>query len=210
MYSQFQSSSSSSRECEEPKPCSSKTARAQQEQQRQQQGQGQQGQCASGGSMDWTNLISSFLQGSPEANALVQNLASTFLGNLNQSGQNNAQGNPSTKAAAAAEDDVKSVSTNENIYEIKLDIANFSQDDILIRVENNWIYVEGKSEEKQDEFGIGFITRQFVRRFPLPEGVQLDKMYSEMQGNNILIISAPRIPASYFKETEKSIPIQVQ
>jgi HSP20 family molecular chaperone IbpA len=205
MYSQFQSSSSSSGE-EEPKPCSSKTARAQQEQQ--QQGQGQHGQqCGSGGPMDWTNLISSFLQGSPEANALVQNLASTFLGNLNQSGQNNAQGNPSTKAAVAAED-VKSVSTNENLYEIKLDIANFTQDEILIRVENNWIYVEGNAEEKQDEFG--FIIRQFIRRFPLPEGVQLDKMYSEMRENNILLISAPRIAISNFKETEKSIPIQVQ
>jgi HSP20 family molecular chaperone IbpA len=101
-----------------------------------------------------------------------------------------------------------SVSTTDDKFEVKVDITNFTPEEINVSVKDNSIIIEAKHEEKEDKFG--FISRQFTRRFVLPEGVVLDQMNCKVVADNVIVISAPRIvekekPVS----NEKFIPISI-
>ena len=86
-----------------------------------------------------------------------------------------------------------------------MDVQQFSPNEITVKtVDNNTIVVEGKHEEKKDEHG--FVSRQFVRRYVLPEGHDLGNVQSTLSSDGLLTITAPKLalPAP----GEKIIPIQ--
>lgn len=74
-----------------------------------------------------------------------------------------------------------------------------------VTTKNNEIYVRAKHEERQDAFG--FVSREFVRRYVLPEGTDASQVTSAVK-DGILEIEAPRvIPMS---EGPRKIPIAIE
>ena len=55
---------------------------------------------------------------------------------------------------------------------------------------DKFIVVEGKHEEKQDEHG--FISRQFTRKYLVPEQCDLEHVKSSLSSDGVLTITAPR------------------
>lgn len=77
-------------------------------------------------------------------------------------------------------------------YEICINVKDYAPEEISVKTADGFIVVEGKHEEKQDDFG--FIARQFVRRFQVPEGCRIEEVQSRLTPDGLLIVSVPRVP----------------
>ena len=71
-----------------------------------------------------------------------------------------------------------------------MDIQQFTPDEITVKVVDKFIVVEGKHEEKQDEHG--FIARQFIRKYLVPEQCDLEEVRSTLSSDGVLTIVAPK------------------
>ncbi|GJQ70846.1 hypothetical protein Trydic_g769 [Trypoxylus dichotomus] len=107
----------------------------------------------------------------------------------------------------AGEKDTGSVVTfDKNKFQVNLDVQHFAPEEITVKITGkNTITVEGKHEEKQDEHG--FISRQFVRKYVLPENHDIEKIESKLSSDGVLTITTPKISDKPSLEN-RTIPIQ--
>lgn len=90
-------------------------------------------------------------------------------------------------------------------YRFRVDVQHFKPEEISVKLEDNIVVVEGKHEERSDAHGT--ISRQFVRKFTLPQGeVDVDKLQSSLSTDGVLTITAPRL--NVVENKSRSIPIQ--
>jgi len=85
--------------------------------------------------------------------------------------------------------DGSSIKIDKDKWQINVDVQHFSPDEITVKTADGTIIVEGKHEEKQDEHG--YISRQFVRKFKLPEGVNSEAVESRLSSDGVLTVVAP-------------------
>ncbi|XP_034831552.1 protein lethal(2)essential for life-like [Maniola hyperantus] len=76
-------------------------------------------------------------------------------------------------------------------FQLNVDVQHFAPEDISVKVVNGFVTVEGKHEERLDEHG--YVSRQFVRRYALPEGCLPDTVESKLSSDGVLIITAPKV-----------------
>ncbi|KAG8222843.1 hypothetical protein J437_LFUL007551 [Ladona fulva] len=99
---------------------------------------------------------------------------------------------------------VSSVQTNKDNFQVMLDVQQFSPEEISVKTVDNCVVVEGRHEEKQDEHG--FVSRHFIRRYVLPEGIRPETITSSLSSDGVLTITAPKalpMPAV----NERMVPI---
>jgi len=94
----------------------------------------------------------------------------------------------------------------KDVFEVKLDVKQFSPEDLSVKMVDNFLVVEGKHEEKEDEFG--FISRQFTRRYEIPEDVKAEEITCNLSSDGFLVFSAPRI-VEQPKPTERKLNINL-
>ncbi|XP_047037291.1 protein lethal(2)essential for life-like [Helicoverpa zea] len=82
------------------------------------------------------------------------------------------------------------IKTDKNKFQVNLDVQHFSPDEISVKTADGYVVIEAKHEEKEDEHG--FVSRQFVRRYSLPEGTESEEVVSQLSSDGILTVSAPR------------------
>lgn len=87
---------------------------------------------------------------------------------------------------------------------VKLDVQQFTPEEITVKTVNTTVVIEGKHEEKQDEHG--FVSRHFVRKYILPEDVKPESVLCNLSSDGVLSISAPRVLPEE-KEAVKVVPI---
>uniref|UniRef100_S4P4G2 Heat Shock Protein 20.4 n=1 Tax=Pararge aegeria TaxID=116150 RepID=S4P4G2_9NEOP len=105
---------------------------------------------------------------------------------------------------AAARDLGSSIKTDAKKFQVNLDVQHFAPEDINVKTVDGYVVVEGKHEEKQDKHGL--ISRQFVRRYALPEGTLPETVESKLSSDGVLTITAPRnVPESV--KGERQVPI---
>lgn len=98
------------------------------------------------------------------------------------------------------------ITADKHIFKVMLDVHQFKPEEINVKIVNRYIVVEGKHEEKRDEHG--FISRQFVRRYLLPNQADADKVSSNISTDGILTIMTP-LKESLEKPNEKKIKIEL-
>ncbi|XP_047540491.1 protein lethal(2)essential for life-like [Vanessa atalanta] len=82
------------------------------------------------------------------------------------------------------------IKTEKDMFTINLDVQHFSPNEITVKTSDGYVVVEAKHEEKKDQHG--FVSRQFVRKYALPEGTESDNVISKLSSDGILTITAPR------------------
>ncbi|NP_001036942.1 heat shock protein hsp23.7 precursor [Bombyx mori] len=97
---------------------------------------------------------------------------------------------PWRHTASLARDLGSTIKTEKDKFQINLDVQHFSPDEISVKTAEGYVVVEAKHEEKQDEHG--YISRQFVRKYSLPEGAETANVVSELSADGILTVTAPR------------------
>ncbi|XP_016417746.1 alpha-crystallin A chain-like [Sinocyclocheilus rhinocerous] len=81
------------------------------------------------------------------------------------------------------------VTCDHNGFTVQVDVKHFSPEDLLVKVVGDYVVVEGKHEQKKD--GSGLVTRQFNRRYRIPNGVDIMALESAISTEGMLVISAP-------------------
>ncbi|KAJ0171134.1 hypothetical protein K1T71_013333 [Dendrolimus kikuchii] len=105
--------------------------------------------------------------------------------------------------AGLSKDLGSTIKTDKDKFQVNLDVQHFSPDEITVKTADGYVVIEAKHEEKKDEHG--YISRQFVRRYTLPEGAESEDIVSELSSDGILKISAPRKPVPGHEE--RVVPI---
>lgn len=102
-------------------------------------------------------------------------------------------------------EDNTAVIQDKEKFQVKLDVKNFAPEEIKVKTVGNYIQIEAKHEEKEDDRG--YISRQFVRRFLLPKGHELKDVVSKLSADGVLTVTAPRKEKLPEVEGERVIPI---
>ncbi|CAG9569946.1 unnamed protein product [Danaus chrysippus] len=106
--------------------------------------------------------------------------------------------------AAAARDVGSSIKTDKDKFQVNLDVQHFNPEEISVKTADGYVVVEGKHEEKKDQHG--YISRQFCRRYALPEGCVPETVESRLSSDGVLTIIAPRkVPPAV--EGQRNVPI---
>ncbi|CAH2099239.1 unnamed protein product [Euphydryas editha] len=110
---------------------------------------------------------------------------------------------PWRQQAAASRDVGSTIKLDKDKFQISLDVQHFSPEDISVKTADGYIVIEGKHEEKKDEHG--FISRQFTRRYVLPDGCDPETVESKLSSDGVLTVIAPR--QSAISNNERVVPI---
>lgn len=91
------------------------------------------------------------------------------------------------------------------MFQVQLDVQQFKPEEIDVKVVDKYVVVSGKHEEKKDEHG--WISRQFVRKYLIPEQCDVEQVKSSLSSDGVLSIMAPRKEQPEL-QNEKVIPIE--
>lgn len=75
------------------------------------------------------------------------------------------------------------------MFQVSLDVQQFKPEELSVKVKEGSVVVEGKHEEKRDAHG--FISRQFTRRYQLPETVDSKALQASLSSDGVLQLSVP-------------------
>jgi len=73
-------------------------------------------------------------------------------------------------------------------FQVKLEVAEYQPDELVVKITDNWISIEGKHEIKEEN---KFSSRQFSKKFTIPTGVEPENITSTLSNAGVLTISAP-------------------
>ncbi|GIX82167.1 protein lethal(2)essential for life [Caerostris darwini] len=79
---------------------------------------------------------------------------------------------------------------------------------IDVKIVDNSIVIHGKHEERTDEHG--FISREFTRRYLLPEGTEPETVTSFLSLEGVLTIEAPKKAIEPSPSNERVVPITLE
>ncbi|KAF3429018.1 hypothetical protein E2986_10398 [Frieseomelitta varia] len=82
------------------------------------------------------------------------------------------------------------VQADKDKFQVVLDVQQFEPNEIDVKVVDKFVVVTAKHEEKRDEHG--WVSRQFTRKYLIPEQCDLDQVTSKLSSDGVLTISAPR------------------
>ncbi|KAG9341781.1 hypothetical protein JZ751_018503 [Albula glossodonta] len=74
-------------------------------------------------------------------------------------------------------------------FNVHVDVKHFCPEELMVKVTGDFVEVHGKHEQRKD--GTGLVSRQFNRRYRIPEGVDVAALESAVSPEGILVISAP-------------------
>ncbi|XP_012535547.1 alpha-crystallin A chain [Monomorium pharaonis] len=97
------------------------------------------------------------------------------------------------------------LSINENDFQVMLDVQQFEPEEIEVKVVDNYLIITAKHGDKRDDHG--WVSRQFVRRYQLPEDISVEHLSSKLSSDGLLTIVAPKIQ-SLKDETNRALPIE--
>ncbi|XP_076236785.1 protein lethal(2)essential for life [Calliopsis andreniformis] len=112
---------------------------------------------------------------------------------------------PMTEMLRHEDSGTSTITADKDMFKVILDVQQFKPEEINVKLVDRFVVVEAKHEEKRDEHGL--ISRQFVRRYLLPEQVDEEKLSSNISSDGILTIMAP-LKQTEGKPNERMIKIE--
>ncbi|XP_066998532.2 alpha-crystallin A chain [Anabrus simplex] len=97
------------------------------------------------------------------------------------------------------------VNLDKDKFKVNVDVQHFKPEEITVKVKGNTVTVEGKHEERPDEHG--YISRQFERRYTLPDEIDPDGVATKLSSDGVLTIEGPKKPHSSRSSDERIISV---
>ena len=85
------------------------------------------------------------------------------------------------------------VKEDEKKMEVSLDTSQYRPDELSVSVSDGVVSVEGKHEEKAED-GSKMVSRQFSRKYTLPQGAKPEDVVSNLSSDGVLVITANKAP----------------
>uniref|UniRef100_A0A8D8U6V2 Alpha-crystallin B chain n=1 Tax=Cacopsylla melanoneura TaxID=428564 RepID=A0A8D8U6V2_9HEMI len=73
---------------------------------------------------------------------------------------------------------------------VNLDVQQFKPEELDVKVVDDYLVVHAKHEERSDQHG--FISREFTRRYRIPDTVDAQAIASKLSSDGVLSIQAPK------------------
>lgn len=99
------------------------------------------------------------------------------------------------------------VKNDEKQFQVALNVKQFKPEEIQVKIVDNFIVIQGKHEEKQDE--TGFCSREFTRRYMLPQACEAETVTSSLSPDGVLTILAPKKVLEEPPKQERQVTIDV-
>jgi len=91
--------------------------------------------------------------------------------------------------------------------EISLDTTGYKPDELKVSAGQGMICVEGKHEEKT-EAGQVMVSRQFSKKYSMPDSARAEEVVSNLSQDGVLVISVPKREA--IQQENRTVPIAVK
>ncbi|KAL1139040.1 hypothetical protein AAG570_009101 [Ranatra chinensis] len=85
---------------------------------------------------------------------------------------------------------VSNVKSDKDGFKVSLDVQQFKPEELKVKVIDDYLVVEGKHQERQDQHG--FVSRQFTRRYKLPNNIDHATIISSLSTDGVLMLYAPK------------------
>ena len=91
--------------------------------------------------------------------------------------------------------------------EISLDTTGYKPDELKVQVRDGELCVEGKHEERS-EAGQVMVSRQFSKRYGLPQGAKRLEVMSNLSQDGVMVITVPKEKKIEEVKTTEKIPVE--
>ncbi|XP_033088503.1 alpha-crystallin A chain [Trachypithecus francoisi] len=100
---------------------------------------------------------------------------------------------------------ISEVRSDRDKFVIFLDVKHFSPEDLTVKVQDDFVEIHGKHNERQDDHG--YISREFHRRYRLPSNVDQSALSCSLSADGMLTFSGPKIQTGLDATHERAIPV---
>uniref|UniRef100_A0A2I2YKL2 Alpha-crystallin A chain n=1 Tax=Gorilla gorilla gorilla TaxID=9595 RepID=A0A2I2YKL2_GORGO len=98
------------------------------------------------------------------------------------------------------------VRSDRDKFVIFLDVKHFSPEDLTVKVQDDFVEIHGKHNERQDDHG--YISREFHRRYRLPSNVDQSALSCSLSADGMLTFCGPKIQTGLdATHAERAIPV---
>ncbi|XP_051949456.1 crystallin, alpha B, b [Xyrauchen texanus] len=87
-------------------------------------------------------------------------------------------------------------------FSVNLDVKHFTPEELSVKINGDFLEIHAKHEDHQDDHG--FVSREFIRKYRVPAGVDPTSVTSSLSSNGVLTVTAPR---KHSTSPERTIPI---
>ncbi|KJH45534.1 Hsp20/alpha crystallin family protein [Dictyocaulus viviparus] len=87
-------------------------------------------------------------------------------------------------------------------FAVSLDVSQFHPEELNVHIDGRELTIEGKQEHKTEN---SFMNRSFVRKWILPENVDVDGLHTQLDNKGHLCVEAPKLSDSGSRK--RNIPI---
>ncbi|XP_048045973.1 crystallin, alpha B, b isoform X1 [Megalobrama amblycephala] len=88
-------------------------------------------------------------------------------------------------------------------FSLNLDVKHFAPEELSVKINGDFIEIHAKHEDRQQD-DHGFVSREFVRKYRVPAGVDPTSVTSSLSTDGVLTVTAPR---KHSDGPERTIPI---
>lgn len=93
-------------------------------------------------------------------------------------------------------------------FAVNVDVHGFAPEDLKVTVTDDHLTMTGSHEEKSSD-GSRYVSRQFTRKYTLPQDVDADRVQSVLsEGGKTLKVEAPRRPPA-IEDSRRETPIPI-
>ncbi|XP_043965400.1 alpha-crystallin A chain [Gambusia affinis] len=101
---------------------------------------------------------------------------------------------------------ISEVRSDKDKFTVYLDVKHFSPDELSVKVTDDYLEIQGKHGERQDDHG--YISREFHRRYRLPTLVDQSAITCTLSTDGLLTLTGPKLSGgSESGRGERSIPV---
>ncbi|MEQ2273510.1 hypothetical protein XENORESO_005060 [Xenotaenia resolanae] len=98
------------------------------------------------------------------------------------------------------------VRSDRDKFTVYLDVKHFSPDELSVKVTDDYLEIQGKHGERQDDHG--YVSREFHRRYRLPSAIDQSAITCTLSADGLLTLTGPKVSGgSESGRGERSIPV---
>ncbi|XP_006638940.1 alpha-crystallin A chain [Lepisosteus oculatus] len=106
----------------------------------------------------------------------------------------------------SANSGMSEVRSDRDKFTIYLDVKHFSPDDLNVKIIDDYVEIQGKHGERQDDHG--YISREFHRRYRLPSNMDQSGITCSLSADGILTFCGPKISSGADSSRgDRNIPV---
>ncbi|XP_073699285.1 alpha-crystallin A chain [Garra rufa] len=100
---------------------------------------------------------------------------------------------------------ISEVRSDRDKFTVYLDVKHFSPEELSVKVTDDYVEIQGKHGERQDDHG--YIAREFRRRYRLPSNVDQSAITCTLSADGLLTLCGPKTGGIEAGRGDRTIPV---